>query len=63
MLEEYSDQTFPTDKNQALTLLYMKDLDLTRKTPEDVAAIYHVAYQRISKWFSDKSYEDVTFLE
>lgn len=61
-MDEYSVSAFPANKYEALAMLYLKSQDLTGKSPEDLAAIYTEAYQRISKWFSDESYKDVTFL-
>lgn len=41
--------TFPSDKKDALALLYVQNQDLTGKSPEDVVAMYNDAYIRISE--------------
>lgn len=50
--EKVSLSTFPLDRRDALTILYMQNQDLSDKTPEEIADMYDEAWDRISKEFN-----------
>lgn len=43
--------TFPSNRFDALTILYMQNQDLSSKTPEDLANMYEEVRDRIHKEF------------
>lgn len=44
---------FPETKTEALALAYVQSQDLSGKTPEDVAAMYADAYDKIKHKFAE----------
>lgn len=50
--EKVSLSTFPSDRRDALAILYMQNQDLSGKTPEEIADMYDEAWDRISKEFN-----------
>lgn len=49
-----SDQShFPSNKREALALLYVQSQDLSQKSPEDLVVMYKDAYDKISQKFRD----------
>ena len=44
---------FPANRNEFLTMLYLQSQDLTGKTPEELATLYHSAYEKIDSQFSE----------
>lgn len=49
MLEEF--YTFPANRVEALTILYLERQELSGKTPEELADLYLEAHGRISRQF------------
>lgn len=47
MNESINLSVFPKDSSQALAMFYLNTLDLTGKSPEDIARIYNDAYKKI----------------
>lgn len=39
---------FPANSTEALTMLYLQNQDLSRKTPEEIDRLYWETYYRIS---------------
>lgn len=50
--EKVSLSTFPSDRRDALAILYLQNQDLSGKTPEEIAGMYDEAWNRISKEFN-----------
>ena len=49
-----SDQTyFPSNRREALALIYIQSQDLSQKSPEDIVVMYKDAYDKISQKFTD----------
>lgn len=48
-MDEYSVSAFPTNKCEALAMLYTQNQDLTGKTPEEILDIYDNAYEQIAR--------------
>lgn len=46
-------KSFPADRRDALTMLYMQNQDLSGKTPEELASMYSDTYDLISEKFLD----------
>lgn len=46
--------TFPGTATEALTLLYLQNQDLSKKTPEEIQTMYWEARQRILNDFKAK---------
>jgi len=54
-------RTFPSDRRDALAILYLQNQDLSGKTPEELADMYDEAWDKISQEFDsirDKKRED-----
>lgn len=49
MDREISLYTFPDSKEEALTMLYLQNQDLSGKTPEDLIELYYVTYDKIKE--------------
>ena len=41
--------TFPSNQNEALSMLYLQNQDLSGKSPEEINSMYWDAYYRIKK--------------
>lgn len=41
--------TFPTNKNEALTMLYLPNLNVSEMTPEELVDKYDEVYQQINQ--------------
>lgn len=41
--------TFPTNKNEALTMLYLQNLNVSEMTPEELVDKYDEVYQQINQ--------------
>jgi len=53
--------TFPSDRRDALAILYLQNQDLSGKTPEELVDMYDEAWNKISQEFksiSDKKREE-----
>lgn len=50
--EKISLSAFPSDRRDALAILYLQNQDLSGKTPEVIADMYDEAWGRISKEFN-----------
>lgn len=48
---EQGKSVFPSCKQEALAMAYVQAQDLSKKTPEEIAAIYNDAYFRICDAF------------
>lgn len=46
-----SNKIFPSDKSEALAMAYIKSLDLSAKTPEEIARLYNETYLAIKEEF------------
>lgn len=42
-------KTFPSNRNEALALIYVQSQDLSGKTPKEINALYWEAYNEIKK--------------
>lgn len=49
--------SFPSDRRDALAMLYMQNQDLSGKTPEEIAAMYDDAYSKISEKLDERRRE------
>ncbi len=49
--EKISLSTFPSDRTDALTILYLQNQDLSGKTPEELANMYDEVRHRIFQEF------------
>lgn len=47
MANDVNLKVFPADKDEALTMLFLQNQDLSGKTPEEIAAMYDDAYKKI----------------
>ena len=55
-----SDKTsFPTNKSEALTMLYLQNQDLSGLTPEEIFYKYQDAYKKIHKCNTGAKYNHV----
>lgn len=45
--------TFPSNKNEALTMLYLQNQDLSDLTPEQIVDKYNETFKAIKKRFSE----------
>lgn len=43
------DGSFPRTKSEALTMLYLENIDLTDKSPTEILTEYEKAYKEISE--------------
>lgn len=43
--------SFPSDRRDALAILYMQNQDLSEKTPEELVNMYNDAWEKISEEF------------
>lgn len=41
--------SFPSDRREALAMLFLKNQDLSGKSPEELAEMYDDAYEKISE--------------
>lgn len=55
MSEAVKLDTFPSNRTEALTILYLKNQDLTSVSPEELVHKYLEAKEAISKEFRTKS--------
>lgn len=46
-------KSFPTNRNEALALMYMSQQDLTRYQPKELAEMYAVTLEEIRQGFKD----------
>ena len=53
---------FPSNKIQALAMVYLQNQDLSGKSPEQLTAIYLDAYEKVNIAFR-KSREDSNFVK
>lgn len=55
MADEVRLSSFPSSETEALAYLYLKNQDLTGKTPEEIQTMYYEAYYRIRRDYKEKS--------
>jgi hypothetical protein len=48
-------KTFPSSRNEALTMLYLQKYDLSNLSPEELVDKYLDVYQQVNKRFSESS--------
>lgn len=46
--------TFPTNKNEALTMLYLQNLNVSEMTPEELVDKYDEVYEKIRQYNKEK---------
>ena len=61
-MSDASNSAFPSDRSEALAMLYLQNQDLKGKTPEEIQTMYFEAYyailrdhrsKRAAGWFKD----------
>lgn len=55
MSDEISLDTFPYDKKTALTMLYLKNQDLSGLSPEELVDEYEEVYEQIKTHLKERS--------
>lgn len=58
MPNEVSLKAFPSCGQEALAILYLRNQDLTEKTPEEIARMYNDAYGKICAEFKELRKEE-----
>jgi hypothetical protein len=51
-IEDVKLETFPSTRNEALTMLYLQNQDLSSCSPEDLVVKYKETYERIKQQFA-----------
>lgn len=50
-------RAFPSDRYDALAILFLRNQDLSEKAPEEIAAMYDDAYEKISEKLNELNKE------
>ena len=58
MQDNVSLKSFPSDKYEAVTMLYLQNQDLSDKTPEELFMFYMETYKQIRKYAKAHSNDD-----
>lgn len=48
-MDKFCFETFPSNQNEALSMLYLQNQDLSGESPEEINSMYWDAYYRIKR--------------